>query len=89
MPANQQNPFSATELFKNPYQDILYLPHFKDPTHPPLSHSKRAAQFMPFKSLAAYEIQIEQKFNDLSNQRLEPFIDYSDSQTEDFDPADQ
>lgn len=88
MPANQQNPSSGTDFFKNPYQDILYLPHFKDPTHPPLSHSKRAAQFMPFKSLNVYETQIEQKFDDLNNQRLEPFIDYSDSQTEDFDPTD-
>jgi len=88
VPANQQNPSSGTDFFKNPYRDILYLPHFKDPTHPPLSHSKRAAQFMPFKSLNAYEAQIEQKFDNLNNQRLEPFIDYSDSQTEDFDPAD-
>ena len=88
MPANQQNPSLGTDFFKNPYRDILYLPHFKAPTHPPLSHSKRAAQFMPFKSLNDYETQIEQKFNDLNNQRLEPFIDYSDSQTEDFDPAD-
>ena len=88
MPANQQNHSSGTELFKNPYQDILYLPHFKDPTHPPLSHSKRAAQFMPFKSLNTYETQIEQKFDVLNNQRLEPFIDYSDSQTDDFDQTD-
>ena len=88
MPANQQNPASSTGLFKNPYQDILYLPNFKDPTHPPLSHSKRAAQFMPFKSLNAYETQIEKKFDDLNNQRLEPFIDYSDSQTENYDPTD-
>ena len=88
MPANQHNPFSSTELFKNPYQDILYLPYFKDPTHSPLSHSKRAVQFMPFKSLNAYEAQIEQKFDDLNNQRLEPFIDYSDSQTDDFDQTD-
>ena len=88
MPDNQQNLSLDTELFKNPYQDILYLPHFKDPTRPPLSHSKRAAQFMPFKSLDAYETQIEQKFDDLNYQQLEPFIDYSDSQTEDFDPAD-
>ena len=88
MPANQQNPHLNTGSFNNPYQDILYLPHFKDPTHPPLSHSKRAAQFMPVKSLNAYEAQIEQKFDDLNHQRLEPFIDYSDSQTENFDPAD-
>ena len=84
MPANQQNPHLNTGSFNNPYQDILYLPHFKDPTHPPLSHSKRAAQFMPFKSLSTYETQIEQQFHDLNNQRLEPFIDYSDSQTENF-----
>ena len=88
MPDNQQNHSSSTELFKNPYQDILYLPHFKDPTHPPLSHSKRAAQFIPFKSLNDYETQIEQKFDDLNNQRLESFIDYSDSQTDDFDQTD-
>lgn len=88
MPVNQQNPHLNTGSFNNPYQDILHLPHFKDPTHPPLSHSKRAAQFMPFKSLNAYETQIEQKFDDLNNRRLEPFIDYSDSQTEDFDQTD-
>lgn len=88
MPDNQQNLRSLAESFNNPYQDILHLPHFKDPTHLPLSYSKRAAQFMPFKSLNAYETQIEQKFDDLNNQQLEPFIDYSDSQTEDFDPID-
>lgn len=81
---NQQNLRSLAESFNNPYQDILHLPHFKDPAHPPLSRSKRAAQFMPFKSLSTYETQIEQQFHDLTNQRLEPFIDYSDSQTENF-----
>lgn len=43
---------------------------------------------MPFKSLNTYETQIEQKFDDLNNQRLEPFIDYSDSQTDDFNQTD-
>ena len=59
-----------------PAREINDLPHLHAPNRPYLSHSKRAAQFMPFKSLDVYEDQIEQKFHQLYNQKLEPIIDY-------------
>ena len=70
-----------TENFE--FQDILRLPHFHAPNKPFLSSEKRAAQFMPFKSLDVYEDTIEKKFQILENQSLDPIIDYSDNQETD------
>ena len=70
-----------TENFE--FQDILRLPHFHAPNKPFLSPEKRAAQFMPFKSLDVYEDTIEKKFQILENQSLDPIIDYSDNQEND------
>lgn len=70
-----------TENFE--FQDILRLPHFHAPNKPFLSPEKRAAQFMPFKSLDVYEDTIEKKFQILENQSLDPIIDYSDNQETD------
>lgn len=77
--SKEQNPI--TENFE--FQDILRLPHFHAPNKPFLSSEKRAAQFMPFKSLDIYEDTIEKKFQVLENQSLDPIIDYSDNQETD------
>lgn len=78
---NSKEQYSITENFE--FQDILRLPHFHAPNKPFLSPEKRAAQFMPFKSLDVYEDTIEKKFQILENQSLDPIIDYSDNQEND------
>ena len=78
---NSKEQYSITENFE--FQDILRLPHFHAPNKPFLSPEKRAAQFMPFKSLDVYEDTIEKKFQILENQSLDPIIDYSDNQEAD------
>lgn len=45
---------------------------------------KRAAQFMPFKSLDTYEDTIEKKLQTLEDQSLNPVIDYSENQENDI-----
>lgn len=40
---------------KNPYEDILYLPHHRSAKHPHMSLSDRAAQFAPFAALTGHE----------------------------------
>ena len=75
-----QNPIP--ESFE--FQDILHLPHFHAPNKPFLSQEKRAAQFMPFKSLDVYEDTIEKKFQILEDQSIDPIIDYSDNQENDL-----
>lgn len=79
---NSKEQYSITENFE--FQDILRLPHFHAPNKPFLSPEKRAAQFMPFKSLDVYEDTIEKKFQILENQSLDPIIDYSDNQENDL-----
>lgn len=78
---NSKEKGSITENFE--FQDLLHLPHFHAPNKPFLSPEKRAAQFMPFKSLDVYEDTIEKKFQILENQSLDPIIDYSDNQETD------
>ncbi len=39
---------------KNPYEDILDLPHHQSETHPHMSMQERAAQFSPFSALTGY-----------------------------------
>ena len=78
---NSKEQYSITENFE--FQDILRLPHFHAPNKPFLSPEKRAAQFMPFKSLDVYEDTIEKKFQILENQSLDPIIDYCDNQETD------
>ena len=78
--SKEQDPI--TENFE--FQDILRLPHFHAPNKPFLSSEKRAAQFMPFKSLDVYEDTIEKKFQILEDQSIDPIIDYSDNQENDL-----
>lgn len=67
------------------FKDILYLPHFHAPNKPYLSPEKRAAQFMPFKSLDTYEDVIEKKIQIIKDQPLDPIIDYHEDQSLDLD----
>ena len=39
---------------KNPYEDILALPHPTSPKHPRMSRAGRAAQFSPFAALSSH-----------------------------------
>ena len=36
------------------YDEIINLPHYKSPVHPPLTMAQRAAQFAPFAALTGY-----------------------------------
>ena len=72
------------EVSNSDFQDILHLPHFHAPNKPYLSSEKRAAQFMPFKSLDTYEDTIEKKLQTLEDQSLNPVIDYSENQENDI-----
>ena len=40
---------------KNPYSDIIHLPHHKAPNRPHMSMYDRAAQFSPFAALTGFE----------------------------------
>ena len=40
---------------KNPYTDIIHLPHHKAPNRPHMSMHDRAAQFSPFAALTGFE----------------------------------
>ena len=43
----------------DPYQDIINLHPPLLPSHPPMSRTARAAQFMPFKALEPHEANIQ------------------------------
>ena len=40
---------------KNPYEDIIHLPHHKSSKHPPMPRCDRAAQFSPFAALTGHD----------------------------------
>ena len=40
---------------KNPYVDILHLPHHQSKTHPQMSMLNRAAQFSPYAALVGFD----------------------------------
>ena len=43
---------------KNPYADIIDLPHHVSRNHPQMSMHDRAAQFAPFAALTGYETEV-------------------------------
>ena len=43
------------DIEKNPYADIIHLPHHKAPNRPHTSMYDRAAQFSPFAALTGFE----------------------------------
>ena len=43
------------DIEKNPYADIIHLPHHKAPNRPHMNMYDRAAQFSPFAALTGFE----------------------------------
>ena len=61
----------------DPYQDIINLqpPHL--PSHPPMSRTARAAQFMPFKALEPHEANI-QAVEEIVEQKTDTYIEFDE-----------
>lgn len=55
---------------KNPYDDILHLPHPTSKNHPRMSIQERAAQFSPFAALTGHAAAIAETAR-LTDQRME------------------
>lgn len=49
-----------SNILKNPYQEILDLPHHVSKTRPQMPMSDRAAQFAPFTALTGYDSAIRE-----------------------------
>ncbi|MDR1542542.1 MAG: hypothetical protein LBU32_32115 [Clostridiales bacterium] len=45
---------------KNPYDDIINLPHHVSKTRPQMSRANRAAQFAPFAALTGYDAAVKE-----------------------------
>lgn len=45
---------------KNPYEDIIHLPHHVSDHHPQMPRADRAAQFSPFAALTGYDAVIRE-----------------------------
>lgn len=55
---------------KNPYDDIIHLPHPTSRKHPRMSAHDRAAQFAPFAALTGYDSSIAEAAR-LTNRKIE------------------
>jgi len=55
---------------KNPYDDIIHLPHHRSRTRPHMSAHDRAAQFSPFAALTGYDSAITETAR-LTNTRID------------------
>lgn len=55
---------------RNPYEDIIELPHHVSATHPHMELIDRAAQFLPFAALTGHREAIRETAR-LTNQRIE------------------
>ena len=73
---NLSKPPQLNSKLADPYQDIINLqpPHL--PSHPPMSRSARAAQFMPFKALEPHEANI-QAVEELVEQKNDTYIEFN------------
>ena len=60
-----------------PYQDIIDLHPPRLPNHPPISHTARAAQFMPFKALEPHEANI-QAVEEIVEQKTDTHIKFDE-----------
>lgn len=56
---------------KNPYEDIMELPHHVSSKRPQMPMSDRAAQFSPFAALVGYDAAIKEAGR-LTDERIEP-----------------
>lgn len=74
---NLSTPSQLDSESAGPYQDIIELqpPHL--PSHPPISRSARAAQFMPFKALEPHENNI-QAVEELIEQKTDTYIEFDE-----------
>lgn len=55
---------------KNPYEDIIHLPHHKSSKHPPMPRRDRAAQFSPFAALTGHDDAVSEAAR-VTEQRVE------------------
>ncbi len=55
---------------KNPYDDIINLPHHVSSTRPQMSRENRAAQFSPFAALTGHDAAVRETAR-LTEQRIE------------------
>lgn len=60
-----------------PYQDIINLHPPLLPSHPPMSRTARAAQFMPFKALEPNEANI-QAVEEIIEQKTDTYIKFDE-----------
>ena len=74
--SNLSKPLQLDSESTGPYQDIINLhpPHL--PSHPPMSRTARAAQFMPFKALEPHEANI-QAVEELVEQKNDTYIEFN------------
>lgn len=56
---------------KNPYEDMMELPHHVSSKRPQMPMSDRAAQFSPFAALVGYDAAIKEAGR-LTDERIEP-----------------
>ena len=74
---NLTKPSQLDSKLADPYQDIIELqpPHL--PSHPPMSRSARAAQFIPFKALEPHEANI-QAVEEIVEQKTDTYIEFDE-----------
>jgi hypothetical protein len=62
------------------YDDILNLPHHVSTSRPRMDRAKRAAQFMPFKAMSGYDMEISE-----SDRETQAFLELNDDARDELD----